>query len=89
MRIYFSSFLFFIVLSFPTWGQSPDVDPLSKTIGDETESSVTPPDPKPEMERPTIWGEPTKVWILLYIIDVDEVNSAEQNFAASVFIEAR
>jgi len=89
MRIYFSSFLFFIVLSFPTWGQSPDVGPLSKTIGDETESSVTPPDPKPEMERPTIWGEPTKVWILLYIIDVDEVNSAEQNFAASVFIEAR
>jgi hypothetical protein len=41
------------------------------------------------MERPTIWGEPTQVKIAIYIIDVDEVDSAEQSFAASVFIEAR
>ncbi len=45
--------------------------------------------PKPEMERPTIWGEPTEVQILIYVIDVDEVNSADQSFAASVYFQAR
>ncbi len=47
------------------------------------------PGTNPEMERPTIWGEPTRVRILIYMIDVDEVNSAQQNFAASVFYAAR
>lgn len=89
MYIYSGLFLIFVVLSVPALGQSPDVDPLSATTTDQTESSVSPEEPKPEMERPTIWGEPTEVRILIYMIDVDEVNSAEQNFAASVFIEAR
>ncbi len=40
------------------------------------------------MERPTVWGEPTEVQILIYVIDVDEINSADQSFAASVFFEA-
>ncbi len=44
---------------------------------------------RPEMARPTVWGEPTRVQIKIYMIDVDEVNSADQNFAASVFYEAR
>ena len=41
------------------------------------------------MERPTVWGEPTEVQIGIYIIDVDEVNSADQSFAASVFYQAQ
>ena len=55
----------------------------------QVKPSVLAEQPKPEMERPTIWGEPTEVQIGIYIVDVDEVNSAEQNFAASVYYEAR
>jgi hypothetical protein len=46
-------------------------------------------EPKPEMERPTVWGEPTEVQIGIYVIDVDEVNSADQSFAASIYYAAR
>ena len=55
---------------------------------DEVKPSVLADVAKPEMERPTIWGEPTEVQIGLYVIDVDDVNSADQSFAASVYIEA-
>ena len=55
----------------------------------ETKPSVLIEEPKPELERPTVWGEPTEVQIGLYVIDVDEVNSADQSFAASVYFEAR
>ena len=89
VHIYFGIFLYFIFLSLPAWGQSPGVDPLSETVQDESKSPVSSEEPMPEMERPTVWGEPTKVRILVYVIDVDEVNSAEQNFAASVYTEAR
>lgn len=47
------------------------------------------PQPKPEQKRPSRWGEPTEVRIGLYVIDVDGVNSANQNFSASVYIQAR
>ena len=56
---------------------------------EEVQPSVLVDAPQPEMERPTIWGEPTEVEILIYVIDVDEVNSADQSFAASVYYEAR
>ena len=55
----------------------------------EVKPSVLVEEPKPEMERPTVWGEPTEVQIEIFIVDVDEVNSADQNFAASVYYEAR
>lgn len=42
-----------------------------------------------EMERPTTWGEPTEVKVSMFVIDVDEVDSAQQSFAASVYYEAR
>ena len=45
--------------------------------------------PKPEMERPTEWGEPTEVQIGIYIVDIDEVDSAQQKFAASVYYQAQ
>jgi len=44
---------------------------------------------KPELQRPSAWGEPTEVRIAIYLIDVDEVQSASQNFSASVYYEAR
>ncbi len=50
--------------------------------------SVIVEEPKPELERPTIWGEPTEVQVGIFVIDVDEVNSADQSFAASVYFEA-
>ena len=52
------------------------------------EKADTPKEPKPELERPTVWGEPTEVRVAIYMIDVDEVDSAEQSFAASVYYEA-
>ena len=45
--------------------------------------------PKPEQQRPSVWGEPTEVRVGIYVIDVDGVNSANQNFSASVYYEAR
>jgi neurotransmitter-gated ion-channel len=39
--------------------------------------------------RPSEAGKPTEVWLQIYVIDVDDVNSAEQNFGASVYYEAR
>jgi hypothetical protein len=89
MNIYSGIILFFMVLSFPAWGQSPDVAPLPETSKEQTIPMFLPQKLMPELERPTIRGEPTEVQVSLYIIDVDEVDSAEQNFAASVFIEAR
>ncbi len=45
--------------------------------------------PKPEQKRPDPWGEPTEVRVEIYVIDVDGVASANQNFSASIYIEAR
>lgn len=45
--------------------------------------------PPPELSRPTVWGEPTEVKVGVFVIDVDEVNSADQNFAASVYYIAQ
>jgi len=45
--------------------------------------------PPPELSRPTVWGEPTEVQVGIFVIDVDEVNSADQTFAASVYYIAK
>jgi hypothetical protein len=45
--------------------------------------------PKPEQRRPSKWGEPTEVQVGIYVIDVDGVDSANQNFSASVFVQAQ
>jgi len=39
--------------------------------------------------RPSEGGKPTKVWLQVYVLDVDDVSSADQNFGASVYYEAR
>jgi gamma-aminobutyric acid receptor subunit beta len=43
----------------------------------------------PRVSRPADAGKPTEVWLQIYVLDVDDVNSAEQNFGASVYYEAR
>jgi len=63
--------------------------PYVEVPAKEPVPSVLSEEPKPELERPSVWGEPTEVEISLYMIDLDEVNSADQNFAASLYYEAR
>jgi hypothetical protein len=78
-------------LAWPEGTEEQESVPVPEGAGtaQEVKPSVLVEEPKPEMERPTLWGEPTEVQILIYTIDVDEVNSAQQNFAASVYYEAR
>jgi hypothetical protein len=61
----------------------------SPTGTDEPQPSVLVDEPRPELERPKVWGEPTEIQLGIYIIDVDEVNSADQSFAASFYFEAQ
>ncbi|QDV18298.1 Cys-loop ligand-gated ion channel [Gimesia panareensis] len=56
---------------------------------DDTPKSSLVEEPKPELKRPSSPGEATEVQILIYVIDIDEINSADQSFAASVYYEAR
>ncbi len=54
-----------------------------------TEPSTLTAEPKPELERPTKWGEPTEVQVGVFVLDVDELDFADQSFAASVYYEVR
>jgi hypothetical protein len=62
---------------------------IRSRLGEQKTSNPAPQPPKPAIKRPTIWGEPTEVEILLFVLDIDAVNSAEQSFSASVYLEAR
>jgi hypothetical protein len=72
----------------PAYSQSIQQELPSAPI-EKDQSTVQSSEPKPELERPTVWGEPTEVRLLVYVIDVDEIDSANQAFAASVYVEAR
>ncbi len=61
---------------------------IGAEVTQEVKPSVLTEQPKPELERPTVWGEPTEVRVLIYMIDVDDVDSADQSFAASVYYVA-
>ena len=61
---------------------SPTEPPTEAEIRETTEEA------KPELERPTVWGEPTEVRVGIFVIDIDEVDSAKQSFAASIYLEA-
>lgn len=67
---------------------TPVPTPAGAETAEEVKPSVLADEPKPEMERPAVWEEPTEVQVAIYVIDIDEVDSAEQNFAASVYVEA-
>jgi hypothetical protein len=72
----------------PTIAATAQQNPTQPTAPQSKEPPSTPKEPSPELERPSVWGEPTEVKVAIYVIDVDLVNSAEQNFSASVFYEA-
>ncbi len=69
-------------------GIDPEVGKIEK-IAESGESSAAQAKKSEELKRPSQWGEPTYVKIRIYVIDVDEVNSANQNFSASIYYEAR
>ena len=79
-----------IIATIPVLAQAPpqappaDTEPAEANVG-AAEAST----PKPEQQRPSAWGEPTKVRIGIYVIDVDGVDSANQRFSASLYFEAR
>jgi hypothetical protein len=85
-----AGFIFLILFDGTTAAQEqPQQLPPESPPLQETKSSDDNQEPKPELERPSVWGEPTEVRIHLYTIDLDQVDSANQNFAASVYYEAR
>ncbi len=63
--------------------------PEGAEAAEEVKAVAAAPEAKPEMERPTVWGEPTEVQVVIYVIDVDDLNSADQSFAASVYYAAQ
>jgi hypothetical protein len=73
----------------PTLAATAQPTPTQPTATHSEETQSSPKEPSPELKRPSVWGEPTTVNILIYVIDVDGVNSADQNFSASVYYEAR
>lgn len=70
-------------------GQPPIVAPVEQPLPDVSRSTSPSEGAKPELERPTTSGEPTEVRIAIFVIDIDEISSAQQNFAASVFYQAQ
>jgi hypothetical protein len=80
-------YLLVVLASTANAQQSPLAVPPSEDP-DEESATVAVQKLKPELERPTVWGEPTEVAVTIYVIDVDEVDSAQQSFAASVYLEA-
>ena len=72
----------------PSVAATAQQTPTQPTAPEFEETQSSPKEPSPELERPSVWGEPTEVKVAIYVIDVDLVNSAEQNFSASVFYEA-
>ncbi|WP_417387238.1 hypothetical protein [Gimesia sp.] len=63
--------------------------PAEATDSDRLPKSSLVEEPKPELKRPSSPGEATEVQIMIYVIDIDEINSADQSFASSVYYEAR
>jgi hypothetical protein len=80
-------FLFMTATALVQGQTDPDAAPFETTQMDEPQASDE--IPKPELERPSVWGEPTKVRVAIYVVDIDEVDSAKQRFSASLYIEAR
>ncbi len=40
-------------------------------------------------ERTTKWWGPTKVYFIVFVVDIDSISGADQNFAANVYISLR
>jgi len=63
--------------------------PVGTSKEDSPATSSLVEEPKPELKRPSSPGEATEVQVMIYVIDIDEINSADQSFAASIYYEAR
>lgn len=79
------------ILLFPGLGAAQDA-PKRPDMGqlpvETTEKPTITLEPKPEQERPSVWGEPTEVQVGIYVIDVDGIDSANQRFSASIYYQA-
>lgn len=40
-------------------------------------------------QRPDAWWEPTKVYFLVFVIDIDDIDDANQNFTSNVYMRLR
>ncbi len=88
-HIIYSILIIFIFIPSHSLGQSDDEYSVTQSSTLEARQSDLSTHSKSRLDRPTVSGEPTELRYLLYILDVDEVDSAEQNFAASVYVEVR
>ena len=86
-KLLLPAFILCVILGSDAAAQQNTID-SAQDQANGVQPSVTQEEPKPELERPTVWGEPTEVQVGIYVIDIDEVDSADQSFAASVYFEA-
>jgi hypothetical protein len=78
-----------LIATIPAVAQAPSEGaPASTEPAEENVKVAETSTPKPEQQRPTVWGEPTEVRVGIYVIDVDGVDSANQRFSASVYLQA-
>jgi hypothetical protein len=66
--------------------QSQNITSSGSTVLEELKEKLE-IDNQEKQARPTRWGEPTEIEVGIHVIDVDEINSASQNFSASVYYE--
>lgn len=81
------SFLLAIACAAPLHAQQKELDETQSVLEQLKETLEEKEAEK--QARPTRWGEPTEVEVSIYVIDIDEINSASQNFSASVYYEVR
>ena len=79
-----------LIAATPVVAQAPPQGATTNTLPAEANTEAAEArTPKPEQQRPSVWGEPTEVRVGIYVIDVDGVDSANQRFSASVYLQAR
>jgi hypothetical protein len=90
-RFLIAALFFFAVLPRPLVAQpaqSQSTKASAATVLEELKEKLEADSPEKQV-RPTRWGEPTDVEVGIYVIDVDEINSASQNFSASIYYKVR
>lgn len=59
----------------------------STAFGEPVATSA--PAPRPSVSRPDAGGGPTRVFVAIWIADIDSIDSANQNYTANVFVALR
>jgi len=86
MTIFLATLLFLLMPTVAAHAQRTSTEPAapqSKAL------RASPEEPSRELERPFTRDEPIEVELSIYVIDIDDVDSAAQNFSGSVYYEAR